>query len=537
MAVTETPPETVAAASETANSAPRPQPTGLAAVLGSGDHKVIGRLYIVTSLVFGVLVAALAQGFAVESTKPATLDVFSQGSAFQLFTLMRVGGLFLLALPLVIGVALVVVPLQVGARSVAFPRAAAASYWAWLLGSGLLVASYLADGGPGGSRESAVRLWIAAMGLVIVALLTAAVSLATTVFALRAPGMTLERTPLYAWSVGTAAVMWLLTLPVLFGHLVLAYVDNRHGTGQGIGAAANLYGRLGWVLRNPEVYVVAVPVLGFAADVVATTARTRFGFRSVAQGAIAAFATVSFGAFLAVPTDSALDSPFVIALALVAVAPLLALLVALADLVRRGTFRLTAGAIYAAAALIVLLLGVVAGAVGALPDVLDAPGKASVSDNILYLGVGNAAVLAAVIASLGGIQWWSTKVGRRQAGEGLGRLAPVVLLVGAVLAVVPDVISGIAGEGTELIGDYTGGIKGLNVLTTAGVGILIVGLVLAIVSLLPLFRSADGEVPADPWEGQTLEWLAPSPPPVENFPGELAVVTSAEPLIDLREEK
>jgi cytochrome c oxidase subunit 1/cytochrome c oxidase subunit I+III len=536
MAVTETPPETVAAASEKAQSAPRPQPTGLAAVLGSGDHKTIGRLYIVTSLLFGVVVAGLAGGFALESTKPSTLDVFTKGSAFQLFTLMRVGEVFLLALPLVVGVALVVVPLQVGARSVAFPRAAAASYWAWLLGAVLLVASYLADGGPGGDRVSAVRLWIAALGLIIVALLTAAVSLATTVFALRTPGMGMDRVPLYSWSVATAAVLWLLTLPVLFGHLVLAYVDNRHGTGQGIGAASSLYARMGWVLRNPAVYVVAIPVLGFALDAISTTVKARISMRSVAQGAIAAFATVSFGAFLAIPSKDALESPFTIALALIAVAPLLAVLLTAGDAIRRGTFRLTGGLLYGVAGLVVLLVGVAAGALGAIPGVLDAPGKSTVADNILYLGVGNAAVLAAVIASLGGVHWWSAKVGRRLAPEGLGMLAPVVLLIGALLAVLPDIVSGIAGDGAELVADYTGGIKGLNVVTTGGVAIVIVGLVLAIASLVPLFRSAP-QVPSDPWDGQTLEWLAPSPPPVGNFAGELAVVTSAEPLIDLREEK
>ena len=157
MAVTETPPETVDAASAAATSPTPTQPTGLAAVLGSGDHKVIGRLYIVSALVLGLVVVGLGEAFALEGIAPKTLDIFPSDSVFQLFTLARVGSIFFLALPLTIGVAMVVVPLQVGSRTIAFPRAAAASYWGWLLGSGLLIGSYAMNGGPlGGSSEGVI---------------------------------------------------------------------------------------------------------------------------------------------------------------------------------------------------------------------------------------------------------------------------------------------------------------------------------------------------------------------------------------------
>ena len=220
MAVTQTPPETVQAASVAATSTQRAQPTGLAAVVGSGDHKTIGRLYILSSLLLGVGVLVLGLLFGLEAMDPDKWSVFTATNGLQLFTLLRVATLFLLAFPLVIGVALVVVPLQVGAPSIAFPRAAAASFWGWFLGSILVIASYIADGGPFGTSANGVNLWITAMGLVIVSLLIASVSLATTVLALRAPGMTLDRTPLYSWSVAVATIMWIITLPVLVGFIV-----------------------------------------------------------------------------------------------------------------------------------------------------------------------------------------------------------------------------------------------------------------------------------------------------------------------------
>lgn len=537
MAVTETPPETVDAASAAAPSAPRPQPTGLAAVLGSGDHKVIGRLYIVASLILGAPVLALGLLFGVEGVSTDGLDVFDADVAYQLFTLMRVGTLFLLAFPLVIGVAMVVVPLQVGSRSIAFPRAAAASFWGWLLGSALLISSYAMNGGPYGGSSSGVNLWIASMGLVVVSLLLAAVCLATTVIALRTDGMSLERTPLFSWSVAVAAIMWVFTLPVLGGTLVLAYVDHRHAGAITLGGASALYPALAWIFRNPQIYVLAIPVLGFAADVFATSSGARQRGRGLLQAMIAVFGALSFGAFLAVPSTDLVESPVVIFFGIFAVLPVLAVLGGALDGLRRGGFKANVGVAYAFAGLVMLLVGTVAGAIGSIPGILEVPEGTNASSNIFFLGITHAVVIAAIIAALGGISWWATKVGRGPAADAPGYAAAALLLIGGLVLVVPDFISGIAGEGAETQAIVDGGVAGLNAVATGGTVLVALGLLAALASLISLLKRSDDEVPADPWGGQTLEWLAPSPPPVGNFESDLAVVTSAEPLIDLREEK
>ncbi|WP_426574763.1 cbb3-type cytochrome c oxidase subunit I [Aquihabitans sp. McL0605] len=509
----------------------------MAGVLGSGDHKVIGRLFIVTSLILGLVVLALSEGFVIEAIKPETLDIFTSDTAYQLFTLARIGFIFLLAMPLVIGVAMVVVPLQVGARTIAFPRAAAASFWGWFLGSLALIGSYIGNGGPGGGSSIGVNLWITSMGLIVISLLLASICLATTVLALRPTGMYLQRVPLFSWSAMIAALLWLLTLPVLFALIVLMYVDHRSAGSVFVGNPATLYGSLTWLFRNPQIYVVAIPVLGFVADVLATTSGARMQLRSVAQSAIAVFGILSFGAFLVAPSASALDSPLVLVMGLVAVLPLLALAAACADLFRKGSFKLHAGVVYAVSAFLILLLGVAAGALGSFPNLLDAPKGTSVSNSIYFVGVSTAVLLATVIASLGAIHWWATKIGRRPANEKLGLLAPLVLLLGSAMAVIPDLVAGLTGKGLELNADYTGGSAAGNGIAAAGIGLLALGVLIAVISFLPLFKKSDDEVEADPWNGLTLEWLAPSPPPLDNFVGDIPVVTSAEPLIDLREEK
>lgn len=531
MAVIDTAPETVAT-TEVSGTA-RVEPTGFAAVLGSGDHKVVGRLYVATSLLLGAIVIGLGLVFSVESLDTGSLSVFTEGNALQYWSLLRLGGVFLVAFPLVIGVAMVVVPLQVGAKAIAFPRAAAASYWAFLLGAALFVASHLIDGGPGGGRDTSVDLWIASLGLVILAILLAAVCLATTVFALRQTGLGMDRIPLYSWSIAVAASLWLLTLPVVLGVLALMYVDHHHAASS-IGAVDGLLGNLDWVLRNPQIYVVAIPVLGFAADVLATTAKARIAPRFAAQGAIGAFGIFGFGAFLAGAGADDHDAWVVIALALVAVLPVLAILGLAGDLFRRGSISINPGVASAVAALLILLLTTAAGALGAIVPAIDTYGT------IFEVGISNGAVLAALIASLGGITWWATKIGRQPAAAGPAMLGPVALLVGAAAVVIPDLLAGIAGDeapSTELSPSWAGGIEGLNVIVLAGMVVLILGVLASLAAFAPIVRRPDEPAEADPWEGQTLEWLAPSPPPLTNFDTELPVVTSAEPLLDLREEE
>ena len=530
MAVIETPPETVAAVAE-ASGATRAEPTGFAAVLGSGDHKVIGRLYIACSLAFAVAALAIGTVIGVERLSPDGLDIFGEDNVLQFFSLYRLGLVFLVALPLVIGVALVVVPLQVGSRAVAFPRAAAASFWGWLLGAALFIASYAMNGGPGGGRASGVNLWITSLGLMIVAILLAAVCLATTVLVLRQTGMSTDTVPMFSWSIFAASVLWILTLPIALAFLALAYIDHRHA-GTAIGANADLFGRMGWRLRTPQIYVRAIPVLGFAADVAATTAKARIAPRAAATGAVIAFAIFSFGAFVANSGPQDHKAWVLVALGVVAVLPVLAILGLVGDLFRRGKVGVNGGLLYAVAALLVLLLTTVAGAIAAIP-------ATETWGSTTDLAVNHGATIAALIAGLGGIHWWATKIGRQPAVEAIGRLAPLLLLGGGALVVAGDVISALVGEdGTlEVAPSWAGGVEGINLIVVIGFALTLLGVLAAISTLVPLTKRSPNGAPADPWEGQTLEWLAPSPPPSDNFVVELPVVTSAEPLLDLAEEK
>jgi hypothetical protein len=178
------------------------------------------------------------------------------------------------------------------------------------------------------------------------------------------------------------------------------------------------------------------------------------------------------------------------------------------------------------------------GAIGAVPGVLEAPADGTIVANIFFLGVTHGAVLAAVI---GGARRHLVvgHQGRPPARRRQARHArPARPARGSVLVVIPDLVSGIVGEGQELLADYSGGIEGLNVVGALGVGIVASGCSLALVSFLPLLKApSDDDVARRPVGRPDARVAHRVAAPVENFEGELAVVTSAEPLIDLREEK
>lgn len=518
--------------SDTAPALTPPEPaTGFAALLGTGDHTTIGRLYIGTSFVFLLVAAATGMLLSIEKIDVSGIDVLDADVIVQLLSVFRVSSVFLFLVPLLLGLALCVVPRQVGAPTVAFPRAAAASYWTYLIGGGIVLASVIADGGPGGGDPDAVALFVAAMIMVLVALSLAAVCVATTGLALRTEGMSVRRTPLFTWANVVVAGLWILTLPVLAGVLLLAYVDLRYGPTL-IGGGDQLLLRMAWVWSQPSNYVFVIPVLGIIADISPVAARTRFTQHRLAMGCIGAFAVFSFGAW-AMPSwapttdgDPLLaytnEVPFVAASFLVVV-PILALAGLVADTVRKGTARVVSPLVWALAALVMLLAGAANGALVSI-DPLDLVNTTAATAQIHYvLGAG-------MLGALGGLVYWSPVIFRRAfpelASTGLAGLG----LVGTVLLCLPDLISGFVGQRSQLggaPGDASSGdvdaIEALNLVSTIGAAILAL---VAVGFLGLLVRTVGGkDEVVDPWEGNTLEWATGD---------ELPEIMSEAPVYDAR---
>jgi heme/copper-type cytochrome/quinol oxidase subunit 1 len=508
---------------------------GLAAVLGSGDPRTIGRLFIGTSLVFLLATGITGALVSAERLDTAGLDLL-EDSLGQIFTLHSIGGVFLFALPLVIGILAVVVPLQIGASTVAFPRALAASYWTYLVSGGLVIAAYAMNGGPFGGDTDGIDLFLTSLVAVLLALATATVVLVTTVATLRAPGMTLRRTPLLSWSTLVGGVVWLLTLPVLAAIVVLLYVDHRWGEGQLLaGEGGGIYERIRWAFFQPTVFTFAIPALGMIADVVPVFARRRLQLHAVAMTAIGLYAALSLGAWAQLaytlsgssddPTPWLHDVPWV-GTAFLSLAAFGVLVLLWADTLRRG-------AVVVGSPLLLATVAVIALGVGALQRALTAIEGLELFGTTWSTAEAHHVLIGLTAASFAALAFWAPKIYGRLLPEGAARALAGALLLGAVLLDVPDMISGFLDQSAQFlgVGDDVSTIEALNAASLAGGVLLGLGAV-GFVGLLLAPRR--GDAPGDdPWSGHTLEWTTSSPPPVGSF-ASLPPITSEAPLYDAR---
>jgi heme/copper-type cytochrome/quinol oxidase subunit 1 len=526
-----------APASETTTAALAP--TGFAAVLGSGDHKVVGRLWLVAALAHMALVGVVSVLLSAERVDSGVFDVLGADWVVQAETFRFIAGIFLFALPLTIGLALVVVPLQVGASTIAFPRAAAGAAWTYLLGGGLLLGAYAIDGGPGGTDVDGIELFLVAFGLVVLSQVVAWICLVTTVFALRAPGLRVTRVPLFAWSIVVAGGVWLLTLPVLTGLSVLSFLDVRYDGFLGSTETA-LHDRIAWVFHPPTLYALAIPALGIIGSIIPVFGQTRHQRHRVAIGLIGAFGALTLGAWTAPSLEGDLpwlyDGPWVV-VSIAALVPVLGLVGLWALTLRQGRPVLKSPLLFAVAALLLLLLGLAAGgvqAIEAVETIVDGP-STTLFGTAWSTGVTALLLLATATALLGGVVYWAPMVVGSLVPEGGARLVATLVFLGTAVGCIAELAAGLLGQpGTVALAaaEHTGALETLGLTTTVADGALVAGGLLFVLLLARAAASAT-DPGDDPWSGHTLEWATASPPPVGNF-ASLPKITSEAPLYDAR---
>lgn len=509
------------------------RPTGIAGFFGTGDHKVLGRLLIVLSILVVAASEVLGVILRLDAVKPNENQLLDHARAVSLSTLQPTGIVLVGLIPLMLGIAMVVVPLQIGSRALALPRAAALGVWGYFMAGTLLIVSYFTSGGPGGSRANSVELWLLSMALLAASIVLLSVVMVTTVFTQRAPGMSMTRIPLFSWSIVVAGLQWALTLPVLGIFAVLAWVDHAHG---GLMTGSDTpFSHFAWVFDQPQIYAVAIPALGIAGDVIATFARARDEFRrSISMAFVGLFAALSVGIFTATTYSNfggtvavtPFDNPVIIFMSILIVLPVLGMLGQAADSLRRGK---SAGGPEKATplpgAIVALLL--LAGAVllGAFEPIKRFDlAKTLYPDAVIQLVIG--ATIAAASAAL---FHWSSKIVGSQSFRLTGMVAALLALFGSLAIAVADVLASITGSDAQ----HATGSQALNMLAVAGwAGIA--GTVFLTIGALAVAsrRFSENDTDPDPWGvGQTLEWATTSPPAYENFV-EIPPVGSESPLLD-----
>ena len=275
----------------------------LAGWASSTDHKVIGYMYLITSFGFFLIAGIMAIVIRLQLFEPENRIVSDQVYN-ELFTMHGTLMLLLFGTPLFIGFANVVMPLQIGAPDVAFPRMNLLSYYFFLFGGLILVVSFIAPGGAAAfgwyayspltnsvySPGVGADMWI--MGLVLSGLGTilGGVNFITTIFCMRAPGMTMFRMPIFTWNILLTSIMVLLAFPTLAAALLVLELDRRLGAHvfDAATGGALLWQHLFWFFGHPEVYILAIPFFGIATEILPVFSRKPlFGYKGLIAATIA----------------------------------------------------------------------------------------------------------------------------------------------------------------------------------------------------------------------------------------------------------
>lgn len=488
--------------------------------LTTAQHRAVGRLYAGFALLAGLGAAVIGLLLAIErTTNDSGTVILDATSTYQLSTLLRIALPYLVVAPLMLGIALAVVPHQIGSRAVAFPRAAALSFWMWLGGAVLLICGYGDNGGIGGLGKG-VSLAVLGLGLSVVGLLLGSVCLAATVMTLRAPGMTLDRVPMFTWASFVMATFAVISLPVLLANLIHFYVAYRYG--KPLGESPVLMTHISWAVSHPGTALFALPALGFIADVFPTMARARQPLRPVLLGAIGLAGMLAVGSDVqrGVFADVVFKPLFVIS-CLAAVLPVFLVMASSAFVVKSARPKLASPLVFAVLAGLVLLLGSAAAVLLPWRGLRQYRPEAA-ADTVYLSGQANLVLLASLLAGLGAIVYWAPRMWGRVIDD--KKVLPLALLgaLGAVLVGVPELISGLFDQPIDQVNFAVDGpAELLNALVVAGWGLVFLSIV-ATAGLIALSLRS-GAVDANPWDGQTLEWTEPAAD---------LWVGSAEPLAD-----
>jgi cytochrome c oxidase subunit I len=528
-------------------AAPAPAPrqnTGILRWLTSTDHKVIGLSYLVTSFGFFCIGGLLALGMRTQLAQPG-LRVLSPETYNEFFTMHGSIMMYLFAVPFAFGLANYIVPLQVGAPDVAFPRLNALAYWMYLFGglvmiSGFLTASGAANFGwfsyaplsgatyaPGAGPD----LWIVGVTVTSTATVLGAVNMVTTIFMLRAPGMTMFRMPIFTWNMLVTSVMVLLAFPVLTAALAMLFADRHldaHIFVVQKGGEPVLWQHLFWFFGHPEVYIVALPFFGVVTEILPVFSRRPvFGYKGLI------FATLAIGGL---STGVWAHHMFATGVVLLPFFSALSLLIAVPTGVKffnwigtmwGGQLRFTTPMLFTVGFLVIFLLGGLTGVLQAM-----APVDFNVTDTYFVVAHLHYVVFAAAgFAGFGAIYYWFPKFTGRMMSEPLGKWHFWLLFIGFNMTFLVQHQLGLEGM-PRRVATYreSDGFGNLNLISTIGSFIIAVSV---IIFAWNLYQSLRRGAPAgnDPWDGQTLEWATTSPPPERNFDS-LPPIRSERPFFD-----
>lgn len=518
-------------------------PPGFFGWLSFTTHQAIGMRYIVTAFIFLLAggIEALLMRFQLAHPNNTLLGPDRYN---EIFTTHGTTMMFLFAVPMMEGMGIYLVPLMLGTRNVAFPRLNAFGYWMYLAGALFLYCgvftntapdagwfAYAPLSGPQFSPGKRVDFWAQMITFTEVSAMCVGAELIATIFKLRAPGMTLNRIPLYCWSMLVQSFMVIFAMPAVMIASSFLLSDRTVATqfvNPAEGGDPLLYQHVFWFFGHPEVYIIFVPALGFVSSIVSANSRREvFGYPAVVLSMVAT-GFIAFGLWVhhmfATGLPQIGEAYFTAASLMIAITSGVQIFCWIATL-WTGRLRMTTSMHFVFGFIAIFVLGGLTGVqLASVPLDLQVHDTFFVVAHFHYVLIGGA-----LFPLFGAFYHWFPKMTGRLLDEAVGKLNFWLLFVGFNLTFFPMHILGLKGM-TRRIYTYPPemGWGPANLIATIGACIIALGGIVFIANVL-VSRKRGQIAGDDPWDGDTLEWATASPPKNYNFEY-LPVASSRSPL-------
>jgi cytochrome o ubiquinol oxidase subunit I len=502
----------------------------------SVDHKRIGIMYTLLAMVM------LLRGFtdAIMMRSQQALAFRSQGYLppehyDQIFSAHGTLMIFFVAMPFVIGLMNFVVPLQLGVRDVAFPTLNSVSLWltatgALLVNVSLVVGEFARTGwlpypplseltySPGVGVD--YYLW--SLQISGVGTLLTGVNFVTTILKIHAPGLTYMRMPMFCWTALASNLLIVAAFPILTATLAMLLLDRYlgfHFFTNDAGGNIMMFMNLIWAWGHPEVYILVLPAFGVFSEVVSTfSGKPLFGYRSMVMATMA-ICIISFMVwlhhFFTMGAGADVNAVFGIATMIIAVPTGVKIF--------NWLFTMYGGRIVYSTPMLWSIGFMVTFVIGGMTGVLLAvPPADFVLHNSLFLVAHfhNVIIGGVLFGAFAGYTYWFPKAFGFRLHDGLGKAAFWCWFIGFYLAFMPLYVLGLMGMTRRMQHYDVPAWRPWLLIAALGAAVILAGIILQIAQLAVSIRRREElrDTTGDPWNGRSLEWATPSPPPAFNFP-------------------
>ncbi|WP_029098232.1 cytochrome c oxidase subunit I [Brevibacillus thermoruber] len=513
-----------------AHASHAPKRSGLWDWLTTVDHKKIAILYLIAGGLFFLAGGIEALLIRLQLMYPE-LSVVGAKTFNELITMHGTTMIFLAVMPVIFALMNAVVPLQIGARDVAFPFVNALGFWLFFFGGVLLNTSWFLGGAPDAGWTSYTTLALNqfsgrgidfyVLGLQIAGLgtLIGGINFLVTIINMRAPGMTFMRMPLFTWTSFVTSGLILFAFPAITVGLVLLMFDRLFGGNffnPDAGGNILIWQHLFWIFGHPEVYILILPAFGIISEVVSTFSKKRlFGYSSM----VFATALIGFLGFMVwahhmftTGMGPIANTLFGLATMLIAVPTGIKIFNWLFTM-WGGQIRFTTANLFAVGFIPTFTIGGMTGVMLAIP-----PADYQYHDSYFVVAHFHYVIVGGLVFGLfAGLYYWWPKMFGKMLNETLGKWNFWTFFVGFHLTFFPQHFLGLMGMPRRVFTYLAGqGLELGNFISTIGVFGMSIGTILFLVNVAVTAKSGK-RAPADPWDGRTLEWSIPSPPPEYNF--------------------